>query len=186
MVKAFEAYVPTPTAYIRYAGVWDMQDLYESLVDWFRQKKYHFHEKIYKHKHPSPFGIERQYVWAAERKENEYVKIAYNFYMHTYDCHDVQVVMKDGTAREFTKGRIWIEVKVNIQFDDEKRWDEKAFYRHLKDFYNKYVNRKRLMQGYSPKFRTEQHSVCALIAERLKLQTEGFEHAHLGGVYNRT
>ena len=65
-----ERYAPTPTAWVRHIGVWDMQDLYESLVDWFRGRKYKFHELVYKHKHPSPFGVERQYIWRAESSED--------------------------------------------------------------------------------------------------------------------
>ena len=53
---------------IRFKGVWDMEDLYESMVDWFRRRKYKFHEKIYKHKHQSPFVIEIQYIWQAVRE----------------------------------------------------------------------------------------------------------------------
>ena len=59
-----------------------MQDLYERIIEWFRLRKYKFQELIYKHKHPSPFGIERQYTWKADRKENEYVIIEYNMYIH--------------------------------------------------------------------------------------------------------
>ena len=51
--EEFKVKAATPTAYIRWTGVWDMQDLYESMVVWFRERKYKFHEKIYKHKHPS-------------------------------------------------------------------------------------------------------------------------------------
>ena len=68
----------TPTAYIKYKGIWDMEDLYESVIDWFRKRKYKFQEKIYKHKHPSPFGVERQYIWQAVRDETEYLRIEYN------------------------------------------------------------------------------------------------------------
>ena len=180
-----ERYAPTPTAWVRHIGVWDMQDLYESLVDWFRGRKYKFHELVYKHKHPSPFGVERQYIWRAERKENDYVQVQYDVYIHTYDAHDVEVVMKDGSKKEFTKGKVWIQLRVLILFDFEKRWDTKVFYKHLKEFYNKYVIRKRLMHGYSPKFRTEFYALHALIKERLRLESEGFEHRDWSGVYSK-
>jgi len=182
----FERGVPTPVAYVRYAGVWDMQDLYETMVDWFRKKKYKFHEKIYKHKHPSPFGVERQYIWEAERKETEYLMIKYKVYMHTYDAHDAEVAMLDGSKQVFTKGKLWIELQVEGQFDADVRWEKNSFYHHLKDFYNKYVLRKRWMQGYSPKHRVELYELQALIKERLKVESEGYEHRHLAGLYRRT
>lgn len=181
----YERDVPTATAWIRHTGVWDMQDLYESMVDWFRLRKYKFHELVYKHKHPSPFGVERQYIWRAERKENEYTQVQYNIYMHIYDAYDVEVIMKDGSKRTFTKGRLWIEMRIVLLFDFEKRWDKNAFYKHLKDFYNKYIIKERIAQGYSPKFRTEFYALHNLINGRLKLETESFEHRDIAGVYRQ-
>ena len=181
----YDVAIPTPVSYIRYKGVWDMQDLYESMVDWFRRRKYKFHEKIYKHKHPSPFGVERQYIWEAERKETDYEQVKYNVYFHTYDAHDIEVIMPDGKKKVFTKGRIWIELKVQFSYDWEGRWNENEFYRYLKDFYNKYVTRKRYMEGYSPKFRTEFYNLYAVITNRLRMESDEFEHAHQAGVHVR-
>tara|TARA_Y100000310_G_C20591160_1_gene768068 strand:+ start:46 stop:600 length:555 start_codon:yes stop_codon:yes gene_type:complete len=181
----FERYIPAPATWIRYTGVWDMQNLYEGVVDWFRKKKYKFHERIYKHKSPSPYGVERQYVWSAERKESEYVQVEYNVYIHTYDAHDVEVTAKDGTKNTYTKGRIWIELKNVVVFDWEGKWDSKAFFKHLKHFYNKYVIKKRIIQIYSPRFRTELYELNARIKELLKMQTEGFEHRDVSGVHQR-
>ena len=64
-------------------------------------------------------------------------------------------------------------------------FSEKVFDKHLKEFYNKYVIRKRLMHGYSPKFRTEFYALHALIKERLRLESEGFEHRDWSGVYSK-
>ena len=66
-----------PTTYVRFKGIWDMQDLYETIADWFRRRKYKFHERVYKHKHPSPFGVERQYIWEAERRETDFIQFVY-------------------------------------------------------------------------------------------------------------
>ena len=105
--------------------------------------------------------------------------------MHTYDAHDIEVVMPNGKKKTFTKGRIWIELKILFLFDWEKRWDESAFYRHLKDFYNKYIIKKRFMQTYSPKFRDEFHQLQALIRNRLKMESDQFEYLHMAGVHIR-
>src|SRR3989338_1471043 len=134
----------TPVAYMRWTGIWDMQDLYESMVDYLRMKKYKFHEKIYKHKHPSPFGVERQYVWEAERKFEDYLQFIINIYFHTYDAHDIEVVMPDGTKKIYTKGRLWIEFKGFLVYDWEKRWEETKFFKSLRSFYNKYVIKKKM------------------------------------------
>ena len=186
MVKRAEWHDLTePTSFIRYKGVWDMQDLYESMIDWFKKRKYKFREHLYKHKHPSPFGIERQYTWEAVRNETDYVQIMYHLYFHVYDARDIEVIMPDGSKRIFTKGRIWMEIKVSFVTDYEKRWNEKLFYSHLKDFYNKYVIKKSFTQGFGPKNRYEMYALAAMIKQRLKMESDEYEHRHFVGVHKR-
>jgi len=174
-----------PIVNIRYKGVWDMQDLYESMVDWFLRKKYKFYEQLYKHKHPSPFGVERQYTWVAERKETDYVMTKYNIYYHVYDGKDVEVVLPSGEKKNYTKGRLWIELKVAFISDWEGRFNEKLFFSHLRDFYNKYILRKSFTQGWGPKNRYEMYELKAMIQRKLKMEADEFEHQHFVGVHKR-
>lgn len=174
-----------PHAFIRYKGVWDMQDLYEAMADFFLRRKYKFHEKLYKHKHPSPFGVERQYTWLAKRAETDYVETVYDIYFHVYDAKDVEVVRPDGTKKTYTKGRIWIEIKVSFVSDHEGRFNEKLFYAHLKDFYNRYVIRKNFTQGWGPKNRYEMYELKALIQKKLKMTADEYEHENFVGVHKR-
>lgn len=176
---------PEPRTYIRFKGIWDMQDLYESIADWFRSRKYKFHEKVYKHKHPSPFGVERQYVWEAERKETEYVQFHYDMYVHTYDAHDVEVTLPNGNKKTATKGRIWIEIRTKIYTDWEKRWGKVPFTAQLKAFYNKYLIRKDYMQGYYPKIRYEMYELQAMLKTKLKMEADEYEHKHGAGIHKR-
>ena len=166
-----------PPSYIRHKGIWDMQDLYESIADWFRKRKYKFQERVYKHKHPSPFGVERQYIWEADRRETDYIEFHYDVYIHTYDAHDIEVVMADGSKKIFTKGRIWIEIKGSIATDWEKRWQESSFFSRLKDFYNKYV----ILKNWGPKLRYEMYELQTMAKERLKMESDEYEHRHRGG-----
>ena len=73
-----------------------------------------------------------------------------------------------------------------MNYDWEGRWNEKLFYKYLKDFYNKYVVRKKFTQGYAPKFRTELYELQNLIKERLKMESRGFEQRYMPGVHVRT
>jgi hypothetical protein len=173
-----------PTVYIRYKGVWDMDDLYKSMVDWFRERKYKFHELIYKHKHPSPFGVERQYIWQAIKKEDEYLLFNIDIYIHTYDAHDVEVKMKDGSNKTFTKGRIWIEFRGHMAYDWEKRWENSSFYKSLRNFYNKYVIKKKKEQIlWDQLWYREIHQLHAMVKERLKMESEGYEHRYWTGIH---
>ncbi|HLC64835.1 MAG TPA: hypothetical protein VJI46_01785, partial [Candidatus Nanoarchaeia archaeon] len=65
MEKRTHFYVKSPTGqlWLRYKGVWDMDDLYKKMADWFRSRKYNFYERAFKHKTPTAFGKERQYNW---------------------------------------------------------------------------------------------------------------------------
>jgi hypothetical protein len=177
--------VSEPPTYVRFKGIWDMQDLYESIADWFRKRKYKFHERIYKHKHPSPYGVERQYIWEAERKETDFIQFHYDMYIHTYDAHDIEVVMPNGNKKTFTKGRIWIEIKSKLFTDWEKRWAEKSAYAKLKNFYAKYMIRKDITQGWNPKKRYEMYELQAMLKARLKMEADEYEHIHRGGVHRR-
>jgi hypothetical protein len=160
-----------------------MQDLYESIVDWFRKRKFKFREHVLKHKHPSPFGAERQYVWEAKREVDDYIFTFYHIYIHTFDIRDIEIALPDGSKKVLSKGRIWIEIKVSTESDYEGRWDETSFYKHLKDFYNKYVIRKNFTEGWVPKNRYEMYNLAAMIKQRLKMEGDEYEHRYFTGVH---
>lgn len=181
-----QGWAPAPTMFIRFKGVWDMQDFYVRLIDWFRKRKYHFHEKAYKHKHPSPFGVERQYVWEAERNENDYVQAKINLYFHTYDAHEIEIILPDGSKKEMTQGRLWVEFRISLTFDYEKRWNRKEFYKHLRRFYNEYVIRKKTMQGYAPKYRQEIYDLHAYVKHLLQFENDQYVWKNAAGVHKRT
>ncbi|MBW2980838.1 hypothetical protein KY360_05470 [Candidatus Woesearchaeota archaeon] len=185
-MKAKDVYggMDTPTVYIRYKGIWDMQDLYQSMVDYFRRKKYKFYERVYKHKHPSPFGIERQYMWRATRKESEYLQFQIDIYYHTYDAHDIEVVMADSTKKTFTKGRIWMEFTGKVIYDWEKRWQDNVFYAELKNFFDKYIIRKKMEHmWWDQLWYREIHKLHEIVKEKLKMESQEYEHRFWTGVH---
>ncbi|MBS3102887.1 hypothetical protein J4458_05595 [Candidatus Woesearchaeota archaeon] len=176
--------IPAYTNFIQYKGVWDMQDLYETMADFFRNQKFKFYEIVYKHKHPSPFGAERQYVWRADRNVEEHYKFVLDIFFHTYDARDIEVTMKDGSKKVYTKGRIWIQFRGRVFTDYEKTWEENAFYAQLRNFYHKYVIQKK-MEGvwwdemYYKVFNKLHH----IVQGRLKMEAEEFEHREFAGVH---
>lgn len=174
----------TPTVWIRYKGVWDMEDLYISMIDYLRERKFKFQERVYKHKVSSPFGVERQYMWQANRYEDEYMNWVIDIYIHTYDAHDVEVVMLDGTKSTFTKGRLWIEFRGYIDYDYEKHWEKSAFYAQLRNFYHKFIIRKKMEQmWWDQLWYREIHPLHNKVKEILKSEAEGYEHRYWTGVH---
>ncbi len=175
---------PSPTVYVQYKGILDMQDLYGSIADFFRQKKFKFYEKQQRLRKPGPFGAEILYQFEARRKVEDYYEWVVNVNIETFDMRDVEVVLKDGTKKKMTKGRIWVQLYGACITDYEKLWEKSAFLAQLKSFYNKYIVKKRF-EGI---WWDELHykivlRLHALIKERLKMESEGFEHRHFAGVH---
>ena len=163
--------------YFQYKGVWDMQDLYESVASFFHRNKFKFYESRYIHKRPGPFGPETYHVWNAERAVEEYFRYIIGIFLHTFDTQDTEVVMKDGSKRIFTKGRLWIQFKGYVEMDYEKKFEEKALYANLRNFFHKYVLHKKLEavwwdQMYYSVFLKLQ----PLVKERLRMESTSFEY----------
>jgi hypothetical protein len=173
-----------PPPHIRFKGVWDMQDLYEFMINYLKEKKYKFHEKSYKHKHPSPFGVERQYVWQAEQVRDDVYKFLINVYIHTYDAQDIQVKMKDGTIKTYTKGRIWIEFNGGVEMFEDKRWSSKKFWGNLRIFLNNYILRKKHgWDIWDVLCYREVQKLVWLTRRRLKMEYDEFEQKNWTGVH---
>jgi hypothetical protein len=169
--------VQARTNYIQYKGVWDMQDLYESAASFFHRQKYKFYERRLIHKRPGPFGPETYYVWEARRNVTEYYRYVISMFLHTFDTQDIEVVMKDGTKSVFTKGRLWIQVMARVETDYDKRWEESAFYANLRNFYHKYVILRKIeAHWWDNLYYTSFLKLYALLKERLKMESEGYEH----------
>ena len=170
--------------YIQYKGIFDMQDLYESIADFFKQKKFKFYEIQQRHRRPGPFGAEILYQFRATRKVEDFYEWIVNVTIETFDMHDVEVVLKEGTKKKMTKGRIWIQILGSCVTDYEKVWEKSAFLAHLKSFYNKYIIKKKFEGVWWDEL---QYKIVlrlhALIKERLKMASEGSEFRHMAGVH---
>ena len=177
-----EAYVG-PT-YIQYKGIFDMQDLYETIADFFKQKKFKFYEIQQRHRRPGPFGAELYYHFRATRKVEEFYSWTVDIVIETFDTKDVEVVLKDGTKKKMSKGRLWVQLRGIVDIDYEKAWEKSSFMAQLKNFYNKYVIRKRIESVWWDQFQYKiVLTLHALIKERLKMISEGFETRFMHGVH---
>lgn len=176
--------VQTPAVYIQYKGIMDMQDLYETIADFFRRKKFKFYEIQQRHRRPGPFGAEILYQFKATRKVEEYYKWIVDINIETFDMHDVEVVLKDGTKKKMTKGRIWVHLIGVVELDYEKLWEKSAFMAGLRGFYHKYIIKKKI-EGlwWDELYVRIVLGVHALIKERLKMLSEGYESRHESGVH---
>jgi hypothetical protein len=173
----FRKDAPAFTSYLQYKGVWDMQDLYEFVASYFHRQKFKFYEKKYIHKRPGPFGPETYHVWEAIRNVEDYYRYVISIFLHTFDTQDIEVVMKDGSKKIFTKGRLWVQFKGKTEFDYEKKWKENNFYVHLQEFYHKYVLHKKI-EGvfWDQMYYDVVMKLQALVKTRLKMESESYEY----------
>ena len=168
---------PSFTTYLQYKGVWDMQDLYEFVASYFHRIKFKFYEARYIQKRPGPFGPETYYVWNAERAVEEYFSYHIGIFLHTFDTQDVEVVMKDGSNRIFTKGRLWIQFRGNAKFDYERKFEEKAFYANLRNFFHRYVVHKKIESVWWDQMYYDVYlKLQPLVKERLRMESRSFEY----------
>ena len=179
----FRKEAPAFVNYLQYKGVWDMQDLYEFVASFFHSQRFKFYELRYIMKKPGPFGSENYHVWEATRKTEEYYKFVIRIFLHTFDEQNIEVVMKDGTKKIYAKGRLWVQFRGRVEMDYENKWEENAFYANLRNFYHKYVLWKKIEAlWWDNIYYTVFLKLQSLVKERMKMESEGYEHRHFHGV----
>jgi len=176
--------IPANTVYIQYKGIFDMDDLYQTVADFFRQKKFKFYEIQNRHRRPGPFGAEVYHHFKATRKVEDFYSWTVDIVMETFDLRDVEVVLKDGAKKKMSKGRLWIQIRGIVDIDYERLWDKSAFMAQLKNFFNKYIIKKRIESVWWDQFQYKiVLALHALIKERLKMISEGYPTKFMHGVH---
>ena len=92
---------------------------------------------------------------------------------------------RDGKKKTFTKGKIWITLKINVEQDAEKRFTKTAFWYQVKDFIIKYLTKKRHEQGIHVRYRQELSGLQNYMFKRIKMETQDYEYQHIAGVHRR-
>ena len=174
----------TPEVFLQFKGIWDMQDVYETIADFFRENKFKLSERLQRHRTPSPFGAERQYILEGIRDVEHYYQWVVKVVIETFDEHDVQVVTKDGEPKTMTKGRMWVRIDGVVNMDSEKIYESSSFLANFRNFYHNYIVKKKIEGVWWDQL--YYHIVLkmhAKIKERLKMVSEGYEHRHFSGVH---
>jgi hypothetical protein len=125
--------------FIRYKGVFDFEGLYRMMHAWLINKRFLFHENMYKDKVYTPFGNEVEIKWEAEKKVTEYVKEYVYIYFHLWDFSEVEVI-KDGKKVKMTKSRMEIKFEAKLELDYTKKFSKGGkFAEKLGEFYQNKV-----------------------------------------------
>jgi hypothetical protein len=120
-----------------YSGLFKFDDFYAYANSWLKDEKYISIEEKYSEKITEK-GKNLDIVWRATKLISDYFKLELWIRFQVTEMKDVEVEI-DGERKKMNKGKIEIEVRGNLFKDPEGKWDTSAFYRMLRDFYDKYI-----------------------------------------------
>lgn len=101
---------------LRYAGLFDFDGLYTTIIDWAKRYGYRWHESAYKHKVPSPAGAEQEFNWILEKNVTEYIAYKILFFVKVSELRDV-VVQVDGRQQHLSNGRMSVKMISEVDTD---------------------------------------------------------------------
>lgn len=169
------AVVPFRKLIVRYKGIFDMEGLYRLIVQWLKSRRYWFHETTYKHKIPSPFGVEEEIRFRAERKVDEYHEYDVDIYFHLWNMQEVEVI-KDGKKVKLIKARLDITITGTMTLDYQGRFDKSPFYQKLRHFYHAYMIKDKIEFVWYDTFYYRLIKLQALIKDYLDMQAKSHEY----------
>ena len=129
--------------HIKKHGIFDMDKLYKFVYAWLDDRKYFFHEKLYKHKPGFIKGNEVELEIESFRKVTGYVKYNIDITFHLWDVVDVDVI-KHGKKQKMSQARMDITLNGYITTDYEENWEKKKLYKIMNDIYEKYIIKRKI------------------------------------------
>jgi len=120
-----------------YSGIFDFSEFYSFAHSWLKDEDYNVMEEKYSE---NVSGNSRAiYIeWKATKQFSDYFKVEIKIKFDIKGLIDVEVET-DGKKKKMNKGKISFETKGNMLKDPESKWEGSAFYRFLREVYNKYI-----------------------------------------------
>lgn len=172
---AYPKSLGTPQLIIRYKGLFDYDGLYNLIVRWMKARRYWFHEEVYKHKVPSPYGAEQEFTFTGDKKLNDYIKYNLKVSFHLWDMTEVEVI-QDGKKKTLTNARIEILFSGNVEVDYEKRMEKSRIWAAIADVYYKYFLKEDLESVHHDTLYYRLYKLHALVKEFFGMQAKGNEY----------
>lgn len=159
----------TPTLTVKYSGVYDFDELYKRLQEWVRDDGYHFEERDYRTKRPSPAGGEHDIQWDGWKNITPYARYWFFITWKIWDMKEVEVI-KDGRKKKLSKGRVRIMFRAELEVNWQGRKSA------LLDFYNRYIGKKRIEKAWWDELYCKMHKLQTQTKELLDMQTQTNSH----------
>ncbi len=163
--------IPFPVQYIKHHGIFDLNGMYQMIYNWFVDRGFEVIEKKFKHKVPTPAGMEEEIWWDAWIKETDYMKNWIHIIFFFYEIKEVDVV-KEGKKKKLTRVRILIELKADIETDWQKKWERSAFLSHLQKYYERFIIKKDIDNIWWDKLHYNRLKLHAAIKEYLDAEAK--------------
>ncbi|MDO8508237.1 MAG: hypothetical protein Q7S27_00980 [Nanoarchaeota archaeon] len=119
------------------SGIFDFKTVYGFAYNWLKDEGYGVVEEKYSEK---VSGNSRDILikWAFGKQLSDYFKIDGEVEMEIKGLTDVEVEI-NGDRKKMNKGKIGVEIKALMIMDPDGKWDKNAFYKFIRELYNKYV-----------------------------------------------
>jgi hypothetical protein len=159
---------------ILFKGIFDFDELYRQLYDWFDFRGYTLHEGKYKLKNKDT-GREKEITWQAWRKVNDFLKAWFKIHIQVWNIEPIEVV-KDGEKKILTKARLFILINGAVEIDYDDMFESSKFKQALKDFLVSFVIKAKIDSMWGDKVQFMQYKVLDVVKQTLDMQIKGNEH----------
>jgi len=160
---------PMDRVEVRYKGIYDFENLYKVLRQWFFDRKYDFHETRYKDKASSPFGNEVEINMSPWLKLDEFIMYHVDIKTHFWDVKEFEAVV-DGKKKLMTEGRFWITFNGWVEFDYNNKF-KSSFEKRILKFLIKTALKKYFELKYLDGVTYDVYELEALIKKNLKMDS---------------
>lgn len=165
-----------PKITLRYDGLFDFDGLYAAVVDWAKMYGYKWHEKIYKHKVPSPKGAEQEMEWEIERNVTEYLRFKISFAVHTWDQTEVEVEIA-GKKKALTNARIYIIINGEVYYDWQERFAKGGWLgQKMGELYYKLIGQSLIGGIYWDQLYYQTWNLHSILKKYFDMQTKKYEY----------
>ena len=151
---------------VSHKGIFDFNELYKVMKDWFNLHKYEFYEVEY-HDVLKTDEKDIRCKWVAERKVDEYTKFAIEIEIKL-DNHKLVEVKKSGKKAKLSSCSLKVIITSYLKQDYQEKWEGpvKKFVRGLHD---KFISKEKYSR-YEDDLKEETYNIFNEIKAYLNLQ----------------
>ncbi len=127
---------------VKTSAVFNLEELYKKLFNWFRVYGYELYEKAYQD-FDEPTGKRIEIFWNAEKVMDSFVKFVIEV---NYFITGVQIVEIEKEGIKLKTNKCGIEMRINayLALDYDDKWSKTSFGPALGNLYERYIAKKRI------------------------------------------